>query len=89
MVAMGGGSVGERGSRSVWGTLGSQWPTRILDGADGSFEIKGVPIGDQNLVVWQAKVGYVNAGLARGMKVTVKADGTDLGAIKLDPAKVK
>jgi hypothetical protein len=57
--------------------------------ADGSFEIKGVPTGDQNLVVWQAKVGYVNEGLARGMKVSVKSDGTVLDDFKLDPKKIK
>jgi hypothetical protein len=57
---------------------------------DGSFEIKGVPAGMQNLVVWQEKVGYVTPGLMKGMPVTVKAgQTTDVGEIKLDPAKVK
>ena len=64
-------------------------PFFAVTNADGSFEIKGVPVGEQSVVVWQAKVGYVNEGLARGMKVTVKPDGTDLGEIKLDPAKIK
>ncbi len=64
-------------------------PFFAVTAADGSFEIKGVPIGDQNVVVWQAKVGYVNEGLAKGMKVSIKPEGTDLGEIKLDPARIK
>lgn len=57
---------------------------------DGSFEITGVPAGTQNLVIWQEKVGYATAGTARGQAVTVKAgEITDVGDIKLDPAKVK
>ena len=57
---------------------------------DGSFEITGVPAGTQNLVLWQEKVGYVTAGTSRGQAVTVKAgEVTDVGEIKLDPAKVK
>jgi hypothetical protein len=65
-------------------------PFFTTTGADGAFEIKGVPAGDQNLIVWQEKVGYVTPGLARGMPVTVRAgEVTDVGVIKLDPAKVK
>jgi len=56
----------------------------------GTFEIEGVPAGTQNLVVWQEKVGYVTEGMARGQAVKVQAgQSTDIGAIKLDPAKVK
>jgi hypothetical protein len=59
-------------------------------GADGSFEIKGVPAGNQNLIVWQGKVGYVNQGFGRGMPVEVKAgETTDVGDVKIDPARVK
>ena len=36
---------------------------------DGSFEIKGVPAGTQNLVLWQENVGYANPGAGRGMPV--------------------
>ena len=32
------------------------------DGQGWSFEIKGVPAGSQNLVLWQENVGYVTAG---------------------------
>ena len=57
--------------------------------ADGSFEIKDVPAGSQNLIVWQ-HTGYANTGLGRGMPVTVKAgETTDVGEIKIDPAKNK
>ncbi len=56
---------------------------------DGRFEIKGVPAGDQKLVIWHT-VGFVNPGLGRGMPVTVKAgEVTDVGEVKLDPARVK
>jgi len=65
-------------------------PFFTTTGTDGAFEIKGVPAGDQSLIVWQEKVGYVTPGLSRGMPVTVRAgEVTDVGVIKLDPAKVK
>jgi hypothetical protein len=57
---------------------------------DGKFEIKGVPAGPQNLVVWQEKVGYVTPGAGRGMMIEVKAgDVVDVGEVSLDPKKVK
>jgi hypothetical protein len=65
-------------------------PFFATTGKDGSFEIKGVPAGTQNLVLWQENVGYANPGAGRGMPVTVTAGGaTDVGVITLDPAKVK
>ena len=65
-------------------------PFFAVTGADGSFEIDGVPAGAQNLLIWQEKVGYVTPGGAKGMPVEVKAGATtDVGAVKLDPAKVK
>ncbi|MFO0909276.1 MAG: hypothetical protein U0794_13150 [Isosphaeraceae bacterium] len=65
-------------------------PFFAITSADGSFEIKGVPVGEQKLVVWQESVGYATPGLAQGMAVQVKSgETTDLGEIKLDPAKVK
>jgi hypothetical protein len=68
----------------------SDHPFVAVTGEDGSFEITGVPAGDQNLVIWQSAVGFVNQGLARGMPVRVSAGAVeDLGEIKLDPAKVK
>lgn len=57
---------------------------------DGSFEIKGVPAGTQNVIVWQKKTGYVTEGGNKGVAVTVKAgEAVDLGNIILDPAKIK
>lgn len=65
-------------------------PFFATTGKDGSFEIKGVPAGKQNLVVWQERVGYANKGAGRGMPVEVAAGQvTDVGEITLDPAKVK
>lgn len=65
-------------------------PFFAVTGEDGSFEIKGVPAGTQSLVVWQEATGYVTKNAARGMEVTVKAgQTTDIGSVKLDPAKVK
>jgi hypothetical protein len=65
-------------------------PFFTTTGADGAFEIKDVPPGDQNLVVWQEKVGYASTGGGRGMPVAVRAGAVaDVGVIKLDPAKVK
>jgi hypothetical protein len=65
-------------------------PFYAVTGADGSFEIKGVPAGEQNLVIWQEAVGYATPGLARGMPVTVSAgEVKDVGEVKLDPSKVK
>lgn len=65
-------------------------PFFAITGEDGSFEISGVPSGAQKLVIWQASVGYATAGLAQGMPVNVNSTGvTDIGEIKLDPAKVK
>ena len=57
---------------------------------DGSFEIHGVPAGEQNLVLWQEKVGYVNPEKAKGMAVTVKAgEATDVGLVSISPSQVK
>jgi hypothetical protein len=65
-------------------------PFFTTTGKDGRFEIKGVPAGTQNLVIWQESVGYASPGAGRGLPVTVTpGEATDVGEIKLDPAKVK
>jgi plastocyanin len=65
-------------------------PFFAVTAEDGSFEIKGVPAGDQNLVVWQERVGYATGGGTRGQVVKVPAGGVvDVGTVLLDPAKVK
>jgi len=57
-------------------------------GADGSFEMKGVPAGRQQLVVLHTS-GYVTSGRSRGMSVEVKAgEAVDVGELKLDPKQV-
>jgi hypothetical protein len=59
-------------------------PFFAITGADGSFEIQGVPAGAQRLVVWQETKGYVTEGKATGMPVEVKAGGvSDVGVIKM------
>jgi hypothetical protein len=56
---------------------------------DGSFEIKGVPAGAQNLVILHDS-GYVTPRGASGMTVDVAAGkATDVGEVKLDPSKIK
>jgi hypothetical protein len=65
-------------------------PFFAVTSPDGSFEIKGVPAGEQNLVLWQEKIGYVNPERARGMSVTVKAgEVKDVGAVMINPSQVK
>lgn len=61
-------------------------PFFAVTGEDGSFVIKGVPAGEQKLVVWQPFKGYVTEGKALGMAVTVKAGETkDIGEITMQP----
>jgi hypothetical protein len=59
-------------------------PFGVVTKADGSFELTGVPAGEQHLIVWQARKGYVNEGLGKGLTVTVPAGGVaDLGKIEI------
>ncbi len=65
-------------------------PFFAVTAEDGSFEIKGVPAGNQKLVVWQSNVGYVTEGKAAGTSVKVEAGKTtDVGEIKLLPSAIK
>jgi RNA polymerase sigma factor (sigma-70 family) len=69
---------------SSW-LLALDHPFFAVTAADGSFEIKGVPAGMQNLIVWQAK-GYVTQGRGTGQPVQVKAgEATDVGDVVLKP----
>ncbi len=65
-------------------------PFFAVTGPDGSFEIKGVPAGSQNIIVWQRKAGYVTSGGSRGQQVDVKpGQVVDIGDIVLEPSKVR
>lgn len=65
-------------------------PFFVVTGADGTFEIKGIPAGSHKVVAWQESAGYVTTGAAAGQAVEVKADeATDLGEIKVPVAKLK
>lgn len=70
-------------------------PYAAVSKADGTFEIKGVPVGDVELQFWHEKAGYIGEMTVKGkaekaakgrMKVPVAAGGTDLGDIVLDAA---
>ena len=37
-------------------------PFFTTTGTDGSFEIKGIPAGEQSLIVWQNQVGFADPG---------------------------
>lgn len=61
----------------------------VTDG-EGTFEIKGVPAGTQQLIVWHENPGYVTEGKAKGIPITVKAgEVTTVPDIVLKPSQVK
>jgi len=62
-------------------------PYYAVTDKEGKFEIKGVPAGTWNVVVWHEGSGW-GTGDSKGSKkqVTVKGD-TDLGKIAIVPAK--
>ncbi len=65
-------------------------PFFTVTGDDGTFEIKGVPAGEENIVLWHEKVGFVTTGKAKGQAVKVEAGKTvDIGDVKIDPKAVK
>ena len=70
-------------------------PYAAVSNADGTFEIKGLPVGEVELQIWHEKGGFVDEMTIGGKaektskgkkKVTVAAAGTDLGEIVLAPA---
>ena len=70
-------------------------PYAAVSAADGSFEIKNVPVGEVELQFWHEKAGYIGEmtvggkaeKVAKGRrKVKVEAAGTNLGEMVLAPA---
>jgi len=69
-------------------------PYAAVTKPDGSFEIKGVPVGEVELQLWHEKAGNLaEVATAQGkadkkgrIKVKVAAAGTDLGAIPVAAA---
>ena len=57
-------------------------PYAAVTKADGTFEIKGLPVGDHVFTVWQEKVGYLD----KMYKVTVKAGDNELKPVKVPAA---
>ena len=72
-------------------------PYAAVTKPDGSFEIKGVPVGDLELQLWHEKAGNLSeVATAKGkadkkgrLAVKVEAAGTDLGDIPVDAAAFK
>lgn len=54
-------------------------PYAAVTKADGTFEIKDLPVGEHVFVVWQEKVGYVD----KMYKVAVKAGMNELKPVKV------
>jgi hypothetical protein len=64
----------------------SDHPFAAVTKPDGSFEITGVPAGNQQLIVWQSTKGYVTEGAGKGMTVKVPDGGiANIGELKFVP----
>lgn len=70
-------------------------PYGAVSKADGTFEIKDLPVGEVELQFWHEKAGYLGEMTIGGKaekaskgrkKVAIAAGGTDLGEIVLDAA---
>ena len=54
-------------------------PFFAITGADGSFEIKGLPPGDYTIEAWHEKYGAMQQKVTVGAKETKQADFTIKG----------
>jgi plastocyanin len=68
-------------------------PYAAVSGADGSFEIANMPVGEVELQLWHEKAGYIGSVTVGGKaevtkkgrkKVKIADGGTDLGEMVLD-----
>ena len=66
-------------------------PYATVSGMDGTFRIAKLPVGKVELQAWQERAGYLEApGWAKGrFEVTIEPGTTDLGTIKIAPAKLE
>jgi hypothetical protein len=63
-------------------------PYFAVTSKEGSFEIWGVPVGEQRLVLWHPSAGFVLKERGEGVLINVEAGKTtDVGQITLDPSR--
>jgi plastocyanin len=58
-------------------------PFAAVTKADGSFEIKGLPVGKHNLVIWQERAGYIDDKYP----VTIEEGDDNNIKVEVGPAK--
>lgn len=72
---------------AYWFVLGN--PYFAVTDADGNFEIKNVPAGEQKVVVWAEALGPGYITPTSGEAIAIKAGGETTKDFTLDAAKVK
>lgn len=73
--------------KSYWFAAGN--PYFAVTDADGNFEIKNVPAGDQKVVVWCEALGPGYLTASSGDTIAIKGGGETSKEFTLDAAKVK
>ena len=71
-------------------------PYMTVSAADGTFEIKNVPVGEVEFQLWQEKAGYLDGAMIQGkaakkgrVKIKVTPGVIDLGDIVVDAKLLK
>lgn len=71
-------------------------PYMTVSAADGTFEIKNVPVGEVEFQLWQEKAGYLDGAIVKGkaakkgrVKIKVTPGEIDLGDIVVDAKLLK